>query len=684
MNSLILSKYHKQITNVIVVQPDANIQCTYYDPGYDEDRIKRRQYSKNPMYAFKKDTVTLATFNRTLEQFNTQKSVYTELGKLGTMYNGKEYVFTSKYNQISVKDYPFTLSHFVSITSKEIRNEPQIFIKRDVTKYSFAGNYNINIYFYIIDEKEFSLDWINKERDYKIVLEYTSEADKSNLKDKLIEFYKYNNILLKFIQDTEKIYTLQERASVATFFNKILHLRKQNSDYTLDKDVLVKARNLKLRDMVYGGLVGNEKTAYRVTAKADGNRKILLIHETGYWLVNPPYEFKYLAELNNYTDYIGSAFDCELMRAKPKGNILEADDGTYPKSKYIILLFDVLSNPDRNGYLGNAIQNTDKTTRLSYIDTYLDDYNNFLTELSKTKNRVNFFTDRNYRKPNDEMQNDELIPLLGLFRKESWLFNTVPEFYNIMRYLFDYRFWYKIDGYMIEPEAAPYNSRTERLPLREQILTLNPQICKVKPIEEQTMDFAIYIENGIPVLYGKISRNKYNLNYSLINHNLQKFVGTEINPYTPEILDLTGLENMVDRTIAEFKFADGKLKLKHIRTNKDEPNNIDVINEIWNDIHRPIREKTLLGESDQLVRYYHNSIKRELFKSDKGRTLLDIGAGKGATVNEYKKYDRILCVEPNENSILELQRRVDTLGLSDESRLYKIKAKTLQQLQRQL
>jgi ubiquinone/menaquinone biosynthesis C-methylase UbiE len=111
---------------------------------------------------------------------------------------------------------------------------------------------------------------------------------------------------------------------------------------------------------------------------------------------------------------------------------------------------------------------------------------------------------------------------------------------------------------------------------------------------------------------------------------------------------------------------------KTLRTDKTSPNFWTVANDDWLWIADPITENLLRGQSFDLVFKYHNAIKRALYQTtsasaeeEGGETLLDIGSGQGGDTAKWRNYKKIIAVEPNENYIPELRRRIQGAGLEN-------------------
>lgn len=142
-----------------------------------------------------------------------------------------------------------------------------------------------------------------------------------------------------------------------------------------------------------------------------------------------------------------------------------------------------------------------------------------------------------------------------------------------------------------------------------------------------------------------------------------------------ESLNLSGYPTF---TVVEFSWdsVHGSLSPVLIRKDKELPNEKNVADDIWESIINPIELDTLMGNSTQLLRKYHNRIKKRLLTGEVkgipfiGGNLLDLGSGAGGDVTKWKKYDKIICVEPHFGYVPELIRRIkETYGF--EAKVYK-------------
>ncbi|MCA9750410.1 MAG: hypothetical protein KC414_14970, partial [Romboutsia sp.] len=167
---------------------------------------------------------------------------------------------------------------------------------------------------------------------------YEVEVEALSLSQNFIPNYvKVINMVYRELHGTKLIYTFQEREQFINYFNTLLASnippRRTDSNYgcndpskilcpaeervddnnVLENRVLVHARNLKNKDIVWGGLVGNSKTAYRVTHKADGLRKLMVFAPNGIWIVMPPNEIMWIASGIGNIDLVGTVIEGELL-----------------------------------------------------------------------------------------------------------------------------------------------------------------------------------------------------------------------------------------------------------------------------------------------------------------------------------------------------------------------------------
>ncbi|GAG74094.1 unnamed protein product, partial [marine sediment metagenome] len=253
----------------------------------------------------------------------------------------------------------------------------------------------------------------------------------------------------------------------------------------------------------------------------------------------------------------------------------------------------------------------------------------------------------------DNMKTD----LIYVNTKSFTTFETPSDFFRIMRDMFNQQLVlpYKQDGFMFTPQNTVYNPHSDKMPLYKRKLSDYPDICKWKPKDELTIDLQIKWkvgnilelysnEKGNPVLFTKFDK--------IDSGNIMTL-------------------NLPSNTIVEYRYDYEKNMLvpTRIRFDKEKPNRRDVAEDVANDILNPIEEETMKGNNFTLLRKYHNLVKKNLFNSVKGRTLLDIGSGYGGDLGKWKGYEKIVAVEPDPEHIDELRKRLKTYNMEDKVKI---------------
>jgi len=544
--------------------------------------------------------------------------------------------------------------------SQETEIDEVIGFKHDKIRIKNRKSYNYND-FLRIDMSEVTTNDSDKVT-YEVEVEILKLYE-GDLRTKFIEFNQLLYLVFQFLYDTAYIYTKRERENLAKYINNKLGEKRST---LLQYSMVANARNLKFRDMVWGGLIGNklngEQNRYSVTHKADGLRKFLVIDRTGIWFVYPKLEFNlvYRFDRANHDESLnGLILDGELVpkddahrRVRDLMGRLEAVSDIpgietfdkvqrerlkfVPEADYWFLVFDTLAIGGNK-----SIQYEPHAKRMEAA--------------YQTVNKINNITD-----------NKRLVIHFKSFRQI-----TSPEqFFPLMQSMFAEKnlLPYEDDGFIFTPELAPYNpirkaesDMRRQFKLKERTLVRQSDICKWKPTTRLTIDFSIKHR-----LDGKIDLLVYAGWGKLI-----PFKGSFYDPFDPEtMVDYEHPIIAEHPTGAVIEFAWDKTKNVFIpirsRPDKMNPNAWDKAEDNWGDIHNPITEEVLKGENFSLMRKYHNRIKRQLFRNVLQNTyrkgeekfLLDIGSGRGGDVDKWKKFDKIVAVEPSPEHILELQRRL--------------------------
>lgn len=445
----------------------------------------------------------------------------------------------------------------------------------------------------------------------------------------------YVATFFEILHDTKMVYTEATRVNMVTQVSGSLGVQVDSFEKppTINHGILTEARNLKKADLVWGGLLGGS-TNFTVTHKTDGVRKLLIFHRTGVWLAYPPYEYNLISEA--LTDTI-SVFDGELV-------------ATDSSSRFFI--FDCLVCEPQSS----------NTTREN-------------THLSRLSDAKKFFSSK------FPGSGDITIGGYQIIQKDFWAINSVDEFFSIMRdrFLAIPSLGYTQDGFVFTPIKAPYALwPTGRLPpIKERVLTQHLDICKWKPNSQLTIDFMY--RNG--TLYSWNSKTK----------DYEEFLGANYLPYTGEA-DMSSFKERnipFENRVVEFGWdADNNRFLPaRLRGDKAKPNRVEVAIDNWKTIHDPLTQATLQGVSLDLMRRYHNRIKTDLFSGLlKGSTLLDIGSGVGGDVRKWATFKsndnrlQYVAVEPDQDKLEELKRRIILANLDKKVRILQAGGEDTQQL----
>lgn len=459
---------------------------------------------------------------------------------------------------------------------------------------------------------------------YEVEVEFLGQAqDLPQYSARLAEIFRH-------LRGTQHVFTTTEKNKVNADIGRIL-----TGENYINKAVLVEARNIKRNDLVWGGIAGNKETGYRrrqtrlpptnylVTFKADGLRKMLIIHTTGIWLIYPPYEFNLVIPRDNNNpqllklldSFTGTVCDGELV--VPRANVSVA---------HWFLVFDCIAQRGNNG-----IQNQPYSQRRQYIEVIA----------------------RTIRTPS-----------LTVDLKETREITTADSFFQLVSQFLSQRdnLGFKEDGLLFFPADVPYNPGSSKLPLYQRRLTLVPDVCKYKEMRNITIDFSIrLVEPGIIDVYS----------YDSDRNELVPFRGNDINPFTPDMIDQTSeiTRGLRTGTVVEFEWdaTANLLRPRLVRREKGSPNRLDIAVDNWTDLHNPITEDEITGRNLTMAYNYHKRIKKGLFSLlPRNSSILDIGTGLGGDLTSMQQLNGpIVAVEPDTDKLVKLRQRISTFNLED-------------------
>lgn len=425
-------------------------------------------------------------------------------------------------------------------------------------------------------------------------------------------YKKHEKLVNQLVTIIEKI--IPSYDDIIEFFN--INMTRGEKD---NKDALIfgtvsRARDLKLQDITSGGILKN----YNVSVKADGEQRFLVAHSSGLWLVYPKNIITRLGDLPEDMQE-GSIIAGELI-TKDKLK----DKSLYIDSEFIFVPFDATMIRGENVMRDNYEARREKM-------------NSVLKEASYIKvNQVN---------------------KLYIMHKKYFKITSKDTFYEAMRQALEERnnVLYKEDGLIITPIKASYVPNGSLKKFEERNLAKYADICKWKPADKLTVDF-LYEYNGEHVIKTK-------------NKDVVHFDTTPISKHF-RFIELDTLKTK-SGSIVEFKpveVNDNEVVFKpdRIRDDKIFPNDYYIVENLYNLLMNPIRESTLLGEDTVLMRKFHNKLKREILSNvTKDSYLIDIGSGKGGDLTKWKRFTKVLAIEPNINNVYAFEKRIEESNMGD-------------------
>lgn len=652
--------------------------------------------------------------------------------------NNQEIIYEEKTQvseNIEIKDYNIRLSlnkeRLIDVTKYKL--EP-IGITRGRTRYSYSSkNSPIIIDITEVTEEKDAIDKLTKKKIKQIKIKYEVEVEYRGSISFIEDFFNKIEEIFKLMKGTKNIYTNQIKLKVDNDISLLLKSKPTSKNQSIPKydrkynkitsRALVKARNIKYRDLVYGGIVGNNTvkndnvlvnkdqkgTDYYITYKADGIRKYLIIHETGIWLIYPDEEYNLVISSSDkrYFNFIkehkNSVFDTELVTLKNNENNIE----------YFVLAFDCLS------FNGITVENKLYSERLKYCDIISGKLNDttitvetkeaiflpkdpklfspLVKEFYEKRYNLNWDDDGFIFTPNNVIYNPrsqtikfkvdngvlkvldgrKYVKFTGSENKK--LYDNIEfsdNFYGIVEYSWD--------GNKLIPikESDKADNILNAVKIWDDItgpdvsfnksLINTPDVCKWKHPKDLTIDFLVKI-----IAEDETSR-KLNL-YVFDGEKSVIFTGTDKYPFSENNIRIKSINLSIDESlnnkIVEFEWKKENnivvLQPRKYRGDKTNPNQKIIAEDVWEDIMDPIYIEDLVGDTPELSIKYHNKIKSDLYyqtslKYKKSLNLLDIGSGRGGDINKWSKFSgNIVAVEPYKPNRDELIKRINKSKIKD-------------------
>ena len=190
-------------------------------------------------------------------------------------------------------------------------------------------------------------------------------------------------------------------------------------------------------------------------------------------------------------------------------------------------------------------------------------------------------------------------------------------------------FPYELDGLIFTPVNEPYYNRKILKWKDENTIDFfyNSKQLFLAGFDKEQKNYQIFPFGGVDGKGTFYTRNKKVMNDIFTDENAPENVRKGILPVA-----IPGAPS-----VGEFKFEDNTFKLIRKRPDKEFPNGIESSNQAWEAISKPVTI-AMLRVGPGAMRDYHSEIKSKMImKYAKGKSVLDIGSGKGEDVGKYVK-----------------------------------------------
>lgn len=363
---------------------------------------------------------------------------------------------------------------------------------------------------------------------------------------------------------------------------------------------------------------------YRVTPKLDGLRVRIFIDKNGIFEVNPK------------TGYVSMIYKGEWAEENLAGTIIDTE---YYRGEYYP--FDVLAYKGENIIDFPFDQRIGKIVKVEQVKTS----NNVWETRTVGLNLPNF----NYTKP---------------FYGAPFQ-NVYDSIKSALRWINEHDL--EFDGLILQRNDEPYWQ-----PPPKKTTTM-----KWKPLDEMTVDLLTMVtSDGQVQLFSVDPSVKGGAHEGLkIEH---------FTDYIPTIKDLGIPEDLAEEGdfIAEYGFIaeDPYIEYRNVRDDKTVPNFHKTVSSNKNLFFRsPVSEKDIVGQTLLTWRKWASSIKRDVVNGliPQDARVLDIGVGRGggALFDISRKAGKVYGIDPDDENLKELKRRLSESSFTDEQRSKIVTAK---------
>lgn len=452
--------------------------------------------------------------------------------------------------------------------------------------------------------------------------------------------------LFRVVRATEVPYTVSMYAMMAEFHNTTLAqetaVGRPLDIVDFDTRLQSRARPLKLKDLVYGGIV-SPTTHYSVTPKADGVRTAMMIHNSGVWLYGGNGLLNCVSLSRIFDDLHGTILDVESIPMESR------TAASARRFQYFLVAFDTLSVASNFARGTTTVQSRDHVERMTIAE-------GVMASVEERLARTN--------------------PHLAMLRTKIFYYAlTVDQFFDAVasaRHLLDSGVLpYKTDGLVFTPsnlKSVPYPG-IHNVHLSKRILVDYPDIVKFKIVTQLTVDFAVDVKNR--QIFSSGPGN------SLVPFTTRGFNST-VNVAWQDCED----QRIPRNAIVEFEWRDSQFHPIRLRSDREQPNRLDIARDNFDHIKEAITYDTIGGLTGVLMTRYHNRVKTLLYTTASTArtklfpqrvlgapyTLLDLGSGEGGDLHKWAKagFTHVIAVEPSASNVVALRKRLE--GIMQEGR----------------
>ena len=510
------------------------------------------------------------------------------------------------------------------------------------------------------DEKD------GQERDrYGVELEIT---DASAVTTELL-ISQYLDPILRFVLESPLLVTLQTLAYVrahSPFTYPLSDGSGRTASLVADKpeDLMVRDLSASLADRGQGaGLLSVER--YAVTIKADGVRKLLFVSGDSLYLVgvhgrNWSFARVYRKEGVTLPNQ-GTLIDGELIDeyGREAGEDVSFFD---PEARYTYWAFDVLAYP---ALRVAPSRGREVPSELDVLVVTTDEGTPFMRP--EDEEALDGVEGAGRPQTRLEILRSICASLKGprfSVRAKTFARCDGPErFFAACRDTLDAEYPFDQDGLVFVAMDRPYLSRERDDRGRVRDVSYSR---KWKDVRDLTID---------------LMKRGERLYVRDLEHRLAPFEGSRRFPWDGRFeatLDGVPLE---DGVVVEFAYlapservnegaeeepgeeAPRRFVPVRYRPDKESPSGAKPAADVWQLLHDPVQRATIRGEGYQLMRRYHNRVKRELLGELSPHTrLLDVGSGQGGDLYTWDDLQlRVTALEPGAEARRRFEERLRAL-----------------------